>query len=219
MDTRRAKVSKYLRDPAFKKEIDEERRERLKKEADAEPKRTGFRVIIPVNPIVGILQFLWTRGLWVKWGEKKEGVGRRSREEFFFSLNVFMLTSLSLLSLSLLFLFQTYKKTNTGNPGIRDGAVRSPPPLRRQWVRSFLFFSFFVSDACCEEEKKSKQKQSHLFPLVLLLFFSLSLNLKQQTGGSTRTPTSSSRSGGFSAAARRRRREGTRREGGSKVRL
>ena len=51
VDTRRAKVSKYLRDPAFKKEIDEERRERLKKEAAAEPQRTGFRIIVPVNPI------------------------------------------------------------------------------------------------------------------------------------------------------------------------
>lgn len=51
VDSRRAKVSKYLRDPAFKKEIDEERRERLKKEAAAEPQRTGFRIIVPVNPI------------------------------------------------------------------------------------------------------------------------------------------------------------------------
>ena len=51
VDTRRAKVSKYLRDPAFKKEIDEERRERLKREAAAEPQRTGFRIIVPVNPI------------------------------------------------------------------------------------------------------------------------------------------------------------------------
>ena len=51
VDTRRAKVSKYLRDPTFKKEVDEERRERLKKEADALPKRTGFRIIVPVNPI------------------------------------------------------------------------------------------------------------------------------------------------------------------------
>lgn len=51
VDTRRAKVSKYLRDPAFKKEIDEERRERLKREAAAEPQRTGFRIIVPINPI------------------------------------------------------------------------------------------------------------------------------------------------------------------------
>jgi len=51
VDTRRAKVSKYLRDPTFKKQIDEERRERLRKEAEKEPVRTGFRIIVPVNPI------------------------------------------------------------------------------------------------------------------------------------------------------------------------
>jgi hypothetical protein len=54
VDERRGKVSRYNRDPTFKKQVDEERRARFKaaraeEEAAREPSR--FQIIIPVNPM------------------------------------------------------------------------------------------------------------------------------------------------------------------------
>jgi hypothetical protein len=54
MDERRGKVSRYNRDPAFKKQVDEERRARFlakKAEEEAAIGPSRFRVIIPVNPM------------------------------------------------------------------------------------------------------------------------------------------------------------------------
>ena len=54
MDERRGKVSRYNRDPTYKKAVDEERRARVKAEkATAEAERGPARFIIPfpVNPI------------------------------------------------------------------------------------------------------------------------------------------------------------------------
>ena len=54
MDERRGKVSRYNRDPTYKKAVDEERRARVKAEkAAAEAERGPARFIIPfpVNPI------------------------------------------------------------------------------------------------------------------------------------------------------------------------
>eukprot|EP00891_Asterochloris_glomerata_P003594 jgi/Astpho2/3594/Aster-x1158 len=49
---RRALASKYIRDPAYKKQVDDERREQKKRDklARGEEERSGFRFIVPIAP-------------------------------------------------------------------------------------------------------------------------------------------------------------------------